>query len=1165
MHVQTLPSRRGAIVPLTALVLTGLLAFVALALDLGILMIARNQCQNAADAAAMAGARTLNGDTSTDPPNNKANAEPNAAAAAGANTILNTAIDTSKQLTVTVGDYYYDSTDAVFKINPSALGAEGNNWTLVQATVTADQPSYFARVFGMTTLSAAAKSTAAHRPRDAVVVVDFSGSMRFESMLASPYSGARTKSMNPDTVYPQFGHYNGNSSKLTFSADQQMSGGEVISDSNIAVTTTNATKTVMSGFFGDATAFGSSTPAFTSASNDYATTPGGDVPLKAGKNGTSTYAKTVSEFLDSSSGQTTRDWRFELDGYSAYSGGSANSTTSAASDYSSVPFNAYTQGPGYWGKFFMNWPPDPRVPLTTTYFTSTQIQNIVNKFLTDFGYTSADFANTSRTTLTAFVNSTSPTTIKVPATTAASFPTTVPFKVMVGTPSSGAFTGSPEVMSVTAVGATANGTTSWTVTRAQDGTSAIAAVTTTPFAAFTTTQTSIQVNAITGFPTGSLPFYIMVGTVSSGVFSNPEIMKVTAVGGTGSKTWTVTRGQESTTKVSGTTSMTVALIPGWTSSNSYNVGLLTGPPLYGTYTAASTTISATVGKTASTSSVWTSWTASNLGTYLTAEVYKPNGTSTKLTTSDAEYLQLLRLFNRNGGAGMPKNSAGTAMPCDWRARFFTTPGGAPLMDDNAMWNNGTMRAPSSSTYLINYAAILDWIKNCGTNPFPNQLRAGGILYYDAIPTTIDTSVLRPTNPNQRFWKEYIDEVLGLNQTGGSGSNPTYSITTSNSGYGADFTWGASASTSSQPSGWPTSTYISYTDTPKRPLLRGWFGPLSLVDYLGNYNASDPSNNNSARLWWPGTVPEAPTYQAKLGIQAGLKDMLQNHPNDNVGLVYFSSPRESATDTGYYNYARVPLCRDARLLINSLWFSPKVISTNAEIKLFNASGVNPGDIYDVPRANGGTCYTMGLMLAYNQFSANTSDLKDWTANASTGTAGGLGRNGATKMLIFESDGRVNTGAAAPLTSSTNGKGYYQIRIKDAHDLTKTGTEWPTDVNSSLTFDELSTQCQAIATQIAKPLADGGFATTGKPVKIHCLAFGSLFESTNTSQPKTDALKNLAALEIIGGVQATGATTLASNKIIVGDFTTRVNNLQAAFKSIMQDGVQVTLLSSGSGQP
>jgi hypothetical protein len=359
------------------------------------------------------------------------------------------------------------------------------------------------------------------------------------------------------------------------------------------------------------------------------------------------------------------------------------------------------------------------------------------------------------------------------------------------------------------------------------------------------------------------------------------------------------------------------------------------------------------------------------------------------------------------------------------------------------------------------------------------------------------------------------------------------------------------------------TYITYTDNPQRPKLRGWFGPLSLVDFLGNCNGSDPTVGYGPRLWWPGTVPEAPTYQAKLGVQAALKDVLQNHPNDQVGLIFFSHPKSSATATGYYNYARGPLSRDQRSLINALWFSPKVTQTNAEISVYNASGQNPGDIYDVPRANGNTCYAMPLMLAYNQFSSNSS-LVNYTHNAPTGTAGGLGRNGAAKLLVFETDGMVNYGASANLNSSSDGTGYYQVRIADANNLSAGGTEFPT-VTANMPFSTASDQAQTIAQQICNPISAGGFSTTGKPVKIHCIAFGSLFESSNTSTNKTNALQNLAALEVIGNVQSSGATTLASNKIIVGDYNTRITNLQAALKAILQDGVQVTLLSSGAGKP
>ena len=54
--------RRGAILPLFALMLVGLVGFLALAIDIGIVAVAETQCQNAADNAALAGCRALNGD-----------------------------------------------------------------------------------------------------------------------------------------------------------------------------------------------------------------------------------------------------------------------------------------------------------------------------------------------------------------------------------------------------------------------------------------------------------------------------------------------------------------------------------------------------------------------------------------------------------------------------------------------------------------------------------------------------------------------------------------------------------------------------------------------------------------------------------------------------------------------------------------------------------------------------------------------------------------------------------------------------------------------------------------------------------------------------------------------------------------------------------------------
>jgi len=57
--------RRGTALVLFAICMIPLIASVALAVDLGLLVLAQTQVSDAADAAALAGARVLNGNTAT--------------------------------------------------------------------------------------------------------------------------------------------------------------------------------------------------------------------------------------------------------------------------------------------------------------------------------------------------------------------------------------------------------------------------------------------------------------------------------------------------------------------------------------------------------------------------------------------------------------------------------------------------------------------------------------------------------------------------------------------------------------------------------------------------------------------------------------------------------------------------------------------------------------------------------------------------------------------------------------------------------------------------------------------------------------------------------------------------------------------------------------------
>src|SRR5580700_8183813 len=107
-HVRA-TTRHGVIVPYVALSLVALLGFLALAIDLGMVMVAKTQAQNAADAAAFAGARSLTGGVNA----NVTQANANGQTAAAANTILGRSVPAAN-VTLTFGAYHYDPTTQTF-------------------------------------------------------------------------------------------------------------------------------------------------------------------------------------------------------------------------------------------------------------------------------------------------------------------------------------------------------------------------------------------------------------------------------------------------------------------------------------------------------------------------------------------------------------------------------------------------------------------------------------------------------------------------------------------------------------------------------------------------------------------------------------------------------------------------------------------------------------------------------------------------------------------------------------------------------------------------------------------------------------------------------------------------------------------------------------------
>jgi hypothetical protein len=290
-------------------------------------------------------------------------------------------------------------------------------------------------------------------------------------------------------------------------------------------------------------------------------------------------------------------------------------------------------------------------------------------------------------------------------------------------------------------------------------------------------------------------------------------------------------------------------------------------------------------------------------------------------------------------------------------------------------------------------------------------------------------------------------------------------------------------------------------------------------------------------------------------------MQTNHPNDYGSLTLFSVPKCSNYPNGTYNYTPVPMGQNYNGLLDALWFSPETVAGQTFASTGTAE-MSPYDtaMNDVPRSVGGTAYAMGLMLAYNQFNSAPS-MRTFDGSPPTvpnGRAGGLGRKGSQKLVIFETDGAVsstvqsNNGAYNSGDYFTNAgaySSYYAIRQNDAL--------------PGYTFadTDAATQAKDICTQICAQYnaANPGYGTPRKPVFVHTIAFGSLFDASNNSTFKTNALSLLSTLQTIGNTQPAGLTgTLPSYKIITGTSSQRISSLQQAFSTILQDGLQLSLI-------
>src|SRR5262249_38715392 len=136
-------------------------------------------------------------------------------------------------------------------------------------------------------------------------------------------------------------------------------------------------------------------------------------------------------------------------------------------------------------------------------------------------------------------------------------------------------------------------------------------------------------------------------------------------------------------------------------------------------------------------------------------------------------------------------------------------------------------------------------------------------------------------------------------------------------------------------------------------------------------------------------------------------------------ILFSRPHYAGepSEAGAFSQAQFNLSNDFSGMINALWFPPN--SSSNDVRPWDSNGLQ------TPRAHGDYCAntatSYGFMLAYNQFSSNS--------NLRNALVGGLGRNGAQRLVVLETDGMANQSTQQNFTNSGGLNSYYNVRPSD----------------------------------------------------------------------------------------------------------------------------------------
>ncbi len=526
--------------------------------------------------------------------------------------------------------------------------------------------------------------------------------------------------------------------------------------------------------------------------------------------------------------------------------------------------------------------------------------------------------------------------------------------------------------------------------------------------------------------------------------------------------------------------------------------------------------------------------------------------------------------------------------CDWRRRFFLKGNGAafnPQTDDinailfrtsNGHTLNSVVTAVTSGFsenncpgyYRLNYPAIIAWLKS-GPQTLPSNLRSGRILYYSSIPSDLTTGGSGDAN-DRTFWREYVHFILGVESfdatnaplcTWGNPANTGYPAAAMMAGVESRNPFGTLAiapTASFDPDGsgpMPPNPkpYMNSADNANRPRMNFWFGPQSMLYFL--------KLSSEDRPWWSGTTHESQCWQLKAAVNSVLDDIRKNHPNDYCGIAGFAT-------RGNFSSPLAPMGQDWYSLKNVLFFRKDAVAdmkskitsgskTASTIEHRPYTAVFGDDIDAIPNSKGGTDANSGLALGFNMLS-NSSTL------LSSGNYGSGGRRGASKIVIFETDGKPNAKGKWAVSGTGSDTRYA---------TSQTVESWTLDPNlvrgGAQGFN--GQYAVKVVERIVAPVSStntSGFSLPNAPARVYAIAFGDVFSGYDTgaiSQEGQDALRFLLRVQQVGNTSAGTVGTadppsasIPTEQIITGAYDVRISKMKSALERIAQSGVQVTLI-------